>query len=1034
MKPFLLRLLLVCVFAGILGPGILPGRLWEGSAWAAVKKKHSKKKKKKRKKRKIAYRKKRRKSKKRVKVKITYKTPVERKYYHPSHWARDVMRDLTPEEKIGQLFMVAAYSNRGAEHVEQIANLIDKYHIGGLIFFQGGPVRQAKLTNYYQSISKVPLLIAIDGEWGVSMRLDSTIVYPKHMTLGAIQQDELVYKLAARIADECQRLGIQIDFAPDLDINSNPANPVIGFRSFGQDKNNVSAKGIAFMYGLQDNNIIATGKHFPGHGDTDADSHKTLPVVNLPLQRMDTLELYPFRELIAEGLTGMMVAHLSLPQYDSSANMAGSISEKIVKGLLRDSLGFKGLSFTDALDMKGVANLYPPGEVDLRALLAGNDVLLNSENVPKAIELIKQAIDSCVISQEEIDEHVKKILLAKQWTGVNEPEEIETETLVSELNSEEGKAMCKRLFASSLTLLRNQNNLIPLQRLDTLRIATLVLGEKELSTFQKTVDTYTSATHFNLPRKASQSYRDSLVAALKNFSLVLVSFEDGSRKVENNYNLSEEYLNLIYEVEKQTKVIFNVMAIPYCLRQMDAAQLPDVVIMSYEENDFTEAHAAELIFGGRKAPGKLPVDVLPHFALCTGINSTPVSRMCSEPPEELGIDRKYIASIDSVINDAIAKGAFPGAQVFAAREGKIFLNKSYGTVTYDDKTYVNNSMLFDVASLTKVTASAAALMKLYDEKKFRLDEPYSKYLPELGTSNKKDLTFRDQLTHQGKLKAFLPFYLETFDSTGPKTTYYRHKKDSLFSLALTDSLFGLTSLSDTLYSRMVNSPLEPVKKYLYSDMGYYFARRFCEQTEGKPFNKIVEPVYRQLGMSSTGYLPLQRFSPLQIVPTEVDKKFRGNMLRGYVHDQGAALMGGVAGHAGVFSNASDIGKLFEMYLRKGEYGGERYLSAATVQEFTRCQFCKENNRRGLAFDKPEPDPRKDGPCSKLASPESFGHSGFTGTFVWADPKYKLVYVFLSNRIHPDAGNKRIVEMSVRSKVQDFLYKALRAADKVPVEE
>ncbi|MFN5493007.1 MAG: glycoside hydrolase family 3 N-terminal domain-containing protein [Bacteroidota bacterium] len=1034
MSAYLRRIFLLFLLLGFVVPDTLTIPIGKTFAYSKKKKKKHKKKKKKKKKRSASYRKKRKKAKKRVRVKITYKTPVERKYYHPGHWAKDVLRDLTTEEKIGQLFMVAAYSNRGPEHVNQIANLIEKYNIGGLLFFQGGPLRQAALTNYYQSISKVPLLIAIDGEWGVSMRLDSTIAYPKHMTLGAIQQDELIYRLASRIAAECQRLGIQVDFAPDIDINSNPSNPVIGFRSFGQDKYNVAAKGIAFMYGLQDNNVIAVGKHFPGHGDTDVDSHKALPMLNLSPARLDTVELHPFRELMAEGLTGIMVAHLNLPLLDSTNQSSASLSPAIVKGLLRDSLDFKGLSFTDALDMKGVANLYAPGEVDLKALLAGNDVLLNSENVPKAVELIKTAIDSCLISIEEIDEHVKKILLAKQWTGVSEPEEVQLKDLHEDLNAREAKALNKRLFGASLTLLNNRNHLLPLKGLDTLKIATLILGEKEIGTFQKTVDKYALASHFNLPRKPAQLLKDSVLHALKNYNLVLVSFEDGSRKIDNNFNLTDDYLEILYAVSQQSRVVFHVMAPPYCLGKIPAEKMPDALIMSYEENEYTEAHAAELIFGARNAPGKLPVAVLPHYAIGSGFNQTPVVRLVEEFPEELGLDLKYLTSIDSLVQDAIARGAFPGAQVFAAKDGKIFLTKSFGTMSYEDKTPVSETTLYDIASITKIAASTNVMMKLYEEKKFKPDESFSKYLPELNGSNKSGLTFREQLSHMGRLKPYLPFYLETIDSTGPKISLYRHAPDSVFTIRLTDSLWAKKNLSDSLYLRIIESAPEPIRKYQYSDMGYYFIKRFAERAVGKPFEKQADYFYEKLGMQYTGYLPLRKFSPLQIAPTENDLRFRGNLLRGYVHDQGAALMGGVAGHAGLFSTASDLGKLFQMYLNKGSYGGENYFEASTIKEFTRCQFPKENNRRGMGFDKPETDPKKDSPCSKFASPESFGHSGFTGTFAWADPKYNLVYVFLSNRVHPDAGNKKIIELSVRTKIQDLLYRAIKKAGREKEQE
>lgn len=980
--------------------------------------KHSKKKKSK-------YKRKKKGKKKSYHAKVVYKAPVEKKEYPQSNWAKEVLKDLTLEEKIGQLFMVAAYSNRGKEHVDNIVSLIEKQKIGGLIFFQGGPNRQANLTNYYQSLSKIPLLISIDGEWGISMRLDSTINYPKQLTLGAIQQEELIYKMGSRIADECSRLGIHVNFAPVIDVNSNPNNPVIGFRSFGEDKENVSSKGLAYMFGLQDNNVIACAKHFPGHGDTEVDSHKGLPTLSFGKERMDSLELYPFKELFEEGLMSVMASHLNVPLYDTAKNVGASLSRNMVTALLKDTLKFKGLVFTDALDMKGVRSFYKPGEVDLKALLAGNDILVNSEDVPTAIKLIKSAVDSCYISEDEIDEHVKKILLAKQWVGLNMYEPIEVKNLKEDLNSPQAMALNKTLYKAALTLLSNKNNLIPLKRLDTLSIANVIISESTASVFSETVEKYTSCNTFFYSNKLPQNAKDSILYQLKNYNLVLVSVENSSRKIENNYNVSPETVNFIKTIKRTSKVIVNLMANPYSLSKIGGADSLDAIIMPYEKNELTAELAAELIFGGVGAEGKLPVNASPQFKIGSGIKLTKTTRLSYTEPEEIGIDRKYINKIDSIVANALTANAFPGCQIVAAKEGKVFLNKSYGSISNTNTTAVNNKNIYDIASVTKVAASTLSLMRLYDLGVYNLDDTYSKYLPELKNSNKKDLSFRDQLAHQGRLKPYLPYYLQTIDSAGPMSSMYKKFADKDYSVQIADSLYGLNSISDSLYSKIITTSLEPQKHYLYSDMGYYFAKKFIEKETGKTLDKFSQSIYKQLGMNNTCYTPLNYIAKERIVPTENDLKFRKQLIQGYVHDQGAALMGGVAGHAGVFSNANDLAKLFQMYLNHGEYGGETIIKKSTLAEFTRCQFCKEGNRRGLGFDKPEPNPKKGSPCSKSASLESFGHSGFTGTFAWADPLNGLVYIFLSNRVNPDAANNKLVEMNVRSKIQDVLYEAIK---------
>jgi CubicO group peptidase (beta-lactamase class C family) len=504
-----------------------------------------------------------------------------------------------------------------------------------------------------------------------------------------------------------------------------------------------------------------------------------------------------------------------------------------------------------------------------------------------------------------------------------------------------------------------------------------------------------------------------------------VSVENSTRKIENNYNVNPETISLIKNLKKSSKVILNLMANPYSLSKFAGADSLDAIVMPYEKNELTAELAAELIFGGVGAEGKLPVNASPQFKIGTGIKLTKTTRLSYVEPQEINIEKKYINNIDSIVANALQANAFPGCQVLAAKDGKVFLNKSYGSISNASTTAVSNKNIYDIASVTKVAASTLSLMRLYDAGVYNLDDTYSKYLPELKNSNKKDLTFRDQLTHQGRLKPYLPYYLQTIDSTGPINTMYKKFADKDYSIPIADSLYALNSISDSLYSKIITTSLEPQKHYLYSDMGYYFAKKFIEKETGKTLDKFSQSIYNQLGMNNTGYNPLNYFAKERIAPTENDVRFRKQLIQGYVHDQGAALLGGVAGHAGVFSNANDLAKLFQMYLNHGEYGGETIIKKSTLAEFTRCQFCKEGNRRGLGFDKPEPNLKKGSPCSRSASLESYGHSGFTGTFAWADPANGLVYIFLSNRVNPDASNNKLVEMNVRSKIQDVLYEAIK---------
>ena len=940
-------------------------------------------------------------------------------------WVDSVYQSLTPDERIGQLFMVAAYSNKDEKHKEEITKLICDYHIGGLMCMQGGPYRAAALTNYYQAITKTPLLISIDAEWGLAMRLDSVTKFPKQMTLGAIQNDSLVFAMGAQLANECKRLGIQLNFAPVVDINSNPSNPVIGFRSFGENKYNVTRKGVAYMKGLQSQHVMSNAKHFPGHGDTDTDSHKTLPVINHSRERMDTLELYPFKALIKEGLTSIMVGHLHIPAYDTTKNSASTLSRNVVTNLLKDTLKFKGLVFTDALNMKGVSDFFKPGMVDAKALLAGNDMLLFAEDVPTAIIEIKKAIDSCEISWKEINERCYKILKAKEWVGLNHLKPIDTRNLYDDLNSVKSQVLNKKLYEAAMTLLTNNNNLIPLKRLDTLHIASLSIGDKQVNTFQRTLDNYTTVAHFNLSNDDSKTTRDSVLQQLSNYNLVLICTNNTNVKPQKNFGISDRTIQFIDSVKTHSKVILTVLANPNSLTKFQNPLNYDALIMGYEEAEYSEQLCAELIFGGATSKGKLAVSVPPFFALGTGIDVGEPVRFKYVLPEEINIASKKLTKIDSIVSNAITNHATPGCQILVAKDGKVFYQKSFGYHTYENRQKVINTDIYDLASVTKVSASLPMLMQLYDEGKIKLDSTLGTYLPEVRNSNKENLVLRDILTHQARLKAWIPFYKNTLEKGDWKTSIYSKTPQGNFTTKVADSLYILNSYRDSIYSTITASALEPKKQYLYSDLGYYYMKSIIEKLTHDSLQNDVQKIYTHLGMSTTGYLPLLRFEKQRIVPTEYDVTFRKQLVQGYVHDPGAAMLGGVGGHAGLFSDANDLAKLMQMYLNNGTYGGERYIETQTMQSFTDCQFCDDGNRRAIGFDKPEPNPKKDSPCASCVSLLSFGHTGFTGTMVWMDPVSKLVYVFLSNRVYPDAENKKLVQLSVRTKIQEAIYDAIK---------
>lgn len=942
-----------------------------------------------------------------------------------THWTDSVYLTLSPDERIAQLFMVAAYSNKDKNHVDDIKELVSKYRIGGLIFFQGGPVREAILTNEYQSLSKVPLMISIDGEWGLAMRLDSTTQFPRQMSLGALQNDTLIYQMGAEIARQCKRLGIHVNLAPVVDINSNPLNPVISNRSFGENKYLVARKAAMYMKGMQDNGVMANAKHFPGHGDTDSDSHKTLPTIKHSKEMLDSLDLYPFKQLMEKGLGSLMVAHLFIPSLDSTKNTASTLSKTIVTGLLKNELKFNGLIFTDALNMKGVSKFYPPGVVNVKALLAGNDVLLFAEDVPTAITEIKKAIAKGDITQEEIDKRCKKILLAKQWCGLDCYKPIELQNLIKDLNTPQADLINRKLVESSLTLLQNKNNLIPLQKLDTLKIASLSLGYKTRNQFQEMLGYYAPVKHFGLDRTAKPSECDSVLKWLKAYDLIIIHVNNTNNSPAKNFGFTDQSSKVLRDVMQQNKTIVNVSANPYIIPRIDSLQNADGIILSYEDNELTQSLSAQLIFGAIGASGKLPVTASTNYKFGTGIQTNSLGRFKYTIPEELGLSTSDFDRIDTIALYGIKEKAYPGCEILVAKEGKVIYQKSFGYHTYENKRAVTNTDIYDLASVTKIAASAPSLMKMVEEHKIKLDDRLCYHLPELEGTNKANIIIREMMAHQAGLRDWIPFWLHTVKKGQYKPGIYSKAQSDSFPVRVANDMYIRKNYTDTIYKEIANSEVKEAGRYKYSDLGYYYLKKIIEQKTGMPLNEYVsKKFYTPLGLSTMGYLPRERFELNRIPPTEYDVKFRKQLVHGDVHDQGAAMMGGVGGHAGVFANANDLAILTQMFMQKGEYAGVRYLDTAIVSEFTRCQYCADN-RRAVGFDKPETNATKESPVCDCVSYLSYGHSGFTGTITWADPVKNLVYVFLSNRVYPDAEINKLSKLGIRSKIQKEIYNAVK---------
>lgn len=960
-----------------------------------------------------------------------------------NEWVDSVFNSLNKKKRIAQLFIIRAHSNKGPEYADSVGKLIKKYDVGGLCFFQGGPVRQATLTNYYQSIAQTPLLITMDAEWGVGMRLDSVPNYPRQMFVGATPDATVAYSMGKAIGEQCKRLGVQMNFAPVLDVNNNPANPVINDRSFGEDKYKVALYGVQYMKGMQDAGVLACAKHFPGHGDVTADSHFELPVVTKSRSQLDSLELYPFRAMIKEGVASLMNAHLFVPAIDTTSNQPSSLSYNSVTGLLKNELGYKGLVITDGLEMQAVTKYYPSGEASAQALIAGNDLLLLPEDIKGSIRKIKRAMRKHKVTKDEVYSRVKKVLLEKYNAGLNEAHAIDTTNLVNDLNSHT-ESIRKSVAENGITLLRKDERVsLPLNK--NMRIAYAGIGTDTLNAFAKRLQQEYHAQTYTFGYKADSGTADNIASALKaNADVVVIGVHNYSRRPANRFGISNAAYYLINKLQSQMPAVTFVFGNPYAIKYMDAAseRSAGYLFACYENDSITQEVAADMLQGKLLAKGKLPVTINLQFPAGAGITESGILPFGT--PESVGMHSEVLDQIDSIANDAIAQHATPGCVVLVAKDGKVVFDKAYGYTFMDKAPFegmklpfdsfrvqtlqVTPDMIYDLASVTKISATTIALMKLWEQGRLDIDKPLGYYLPWVKGSNKENLLLKDMLMHQAGLEAWIPFYKATIDKEGhPLPTIYRTQRDDTFSIRVAENLYMRNDYVDSMYQRILRSGVGP-RKYEYSDNDFIFLGKVVEAIAGKPLDVYMkETFYQPLQMTTTSFKPREHFPLQQIAPTQPEDFFREQTIWGDVHDPAAAMFGGVAGHAGLFSNAYDLAKLFQMLLNGGELNGIRFLEKTTIDKFT--AYNSSISRRGLGFDKPEKDnaTRSNPYPARYVSPLTYGHTGFTGTCVWVDPAYNLIYIFLSNRVAYDKGdNNKLHRMKVRASIQDVIYTAMKA--------
>ncbi len=937
-------------------------------------------------------------------------------YEAQQQWVDSTYGQLSFDEKIGQLFMVMAFSEQGKEHFDAISKNIDENKIGGVIFSLGGPLGQTDWLNRFQKKSKIPLLIGMDAEWGVAMRLDSVQAFPWNMTLGAIQDDKLVQAVGYRIGEQAKRLGIHINFAPSVDINTNPKNPIIGNRSFGEDKVNVAQKGIAFMNGMHEAGVLSSAKHFPGHGDTATDSHLGLPSINFSSERIDEVELYPFKKIIQAGVSSVMVAHLDIPALD--AGIPSSLSQKTVQVLLQDSLKFKGLVITDALNMKGASGISPKYGIDVAAFLAGNDILLIPNNVSTAIKKMKRAFKAKKFTEERLAVSVKKILKAKYLVGLNKYKPVSKENLSTDLNTIEDDYLIAKAMQAAVTLVQNKNNILPLSKEPT--YGYLKLGDDTGSTFKNSL-----SQKLKIHTVDASLPNDKIIQALASYKKVIIGFHRSNASPWKASSFSKKEHQLLTALTKDHSIILDVFVKPYALSSLGNLDAIDGLVVSYQNSSIAQKASAEILLGERKASGRLPVSIAPSYPVGTGITLVGPTELGTGTPLEVGLMPERLSRIDTLAQIAMDSLMTPGMQILVARHGKVVFNKSYGYHTYEKKRAVTNTDIYDLASLTKVLATLPMVMKEVDLGKLTLDTQLGTLNEAWNTSNKADISIQEMLSHYARLTPWIPFYKETLKANPLKLNkkFYRKRQSKRFPVVIADRFYGKNNLSKLISDQILASELRDTLEYKYSDIPYFFMKDLLEDRYQKSLETLaVDTFYKPLGLVRTGFNPNKNTPNQTVIPSEIDTYYRNQELKGEVHDMAAAMLGGVGGHAGLFSNASEVAILMQLFLQKGRYADKQYFSSATFDQFNQCLYCDQGNRRGVGFDKPQLEGR--GSTCGCVPKSSFGHSGFTGTYAWADPEHELIYVFLSNRTYPSMDNNLLLKHDIRTRIQQYIYEAI----------
>jgi len=948
-------------------------------------------------------------------------------------WADSLLKTMSLERMAAQTLMMPAWSRDRSIRPDLLKN-VEELGIGGIIFFQGHPLDQAYLSNFYQQQSRIPLLMGMDAEWGLSMRLNDLPKYPFAISMGAADDEALALELGRSLGKECRLLGVHISFGPVVDVNTNPDNPIIGFRSFGENPDKVARMAMSQIQGMQDQGILACAKHFPGHGNTASDSHKELPIVTDNRTQLQS-HLKPFQSCINKGVASIMVAHLEIPALEAEPGLPSSLSPSVVRHLLRDSMHFEGLIITDALNMKGVSGKYKSATACVMALQAGNDVLLFPEDAKVAIDSIVSAVRQGKLDSLELRQHARRILIQKHQAGLAFYKPIETKNLVDSLlavyQDFQDKWSAPQPSYPGLSVLDPSHHLplqpfsgkhgLLLQWVPEGKSANDVLDSQLIDALMQNGHWYVSSVPYN----ASPS---DIMAEIQEFPadcFVLLAHTEPKIWGKTSRELPAALVSWLSSRDPSQTALLHA-GNPYALRSLGLYhRIP--VLLSYENDSRSLAFAAEALYGRMCGGAQLPATLNSRFP--AGYCAKQTSSIPLWERGEIQAQKAQNAStayrllstqLDERINRALSEGDFPAAQCVVMHHGQVVYQQAVGSIDADEQLHLGPRNLsfehvFDLASITKVAATTLAVMHLCQEKKIAPSTVLSKVWPEASHTPWGHLPLSAFLTHQSGLPAFLSFF-NTMKSQGAE---HRIQADSQYQLALSNSCFVEPRWSDSAWTWIQNEKPDPHPRYVYSDLNMIIMGKWVEYMSRTSLHLYVDSLfYSPMGLTHLGFLPEDKGMDYWCVPSGYESTWPRQRICGIVHDPSAAVLGGVSGNAGLFSNAHELAALFQMFCDGGLYQDRRYLNEATIKQFSKAYSSK--NHRGLGFD------RSNGKNNIFeGAPSSlFGHSGFTGTWAWTDPNRDLVFVFLSNRTYPNDSNKGLIQKGVRGDLLQTVYQYL----------